>query len=152
MKYDISRQIKDYSNSLDGKLEDIVNKAIIFAQEEVVSKAPVDTYNYVSQMAIEKAKREKNIVSGRVFNNVVVTTKGGKTYALGELLENGTRPHAIPNAFGKGYYYGYTDENGRFHKGTLDDDWHPGFKPIPHWQPAFDKTSIYLDKLLKEKL
>lgn len=152
MKYDISRQIKEYSNSLDGKLEEIINEALSYAYDELVAKAPVNTYNYVSQMDVDNAKRSNHIVSGRVFNNVVVYTKGGKSYSLGELLENGTRPHAIPNAFGKGYYYGYTDENGKFHKGTLDDDWHPGFKPIPHWQPAFDKTSIYLDKLLKEKL
>lgn len=152
MKYDISRQIKEYSNSLDGKLEEIVNSAIIYAQEEIVNQAPVDTYNYVSHMTIEKAKRNKHIVKGRVYNDVVVKTKEGKTYLLGELLENGTKPHAIPNAFGKGYYYGYTDENGKFHKGTLDDNWHPGSIPIPHWQPTFEKTSIYLDKLLKEKL
>lgn len=152
MKYDISKQIKEYSNSLDGKLEEIVNDTLKYAYEEIVKIAPVDTHFYVSQMDIENAKRSKHKVTGRLFNNVKVSTKEGKSYLLGELLENGTRPHAIPNAFGKGYYYGYTDKNGKFHKGTLDDDWHPGFKPIPHWQPTYEKASIYIDKLLKEKL
>ena len=153
MKLKISKEIKKYSDDLDNKLKDIVNSTLLFTYEELVAKAPADTHYYISQMQVDNAeKKKKNIIYGRVFNDIVVTSKAGDIYCLGELLENGTRPHAIPNAFGKGYYYGYVDENGKYHKGTLDKDWHPGFRPIPHWQPAYEKAIIHMDRLLKERL
>ena len=73
---------------------------------------------------------------------------GGKVYNLGYLLENGTFEHAIPNAFGRGFTYGYTDTMGRYHKGTLDKDWHPGTIAQPHYALALEKNrKLYKDNI-----
>lgn len=145
----ISRQIKDYVDNLDNKVLDIVNETIEYAWEEVVNNVPVDTGEYVTSIQIEPATKQGNKITGKVVSHYTVTTKEGKEYLLGELLENGTYPHAIPNAFNWGVKYGFDSPQ---YKRTLQSDWHPGFAPIPHWQPAYDKANVKIDNLIKEKL
>ena len=145
----ISRDIKKYADNLDNIVEDIVNDTLEYAWEQVIEKAPIDTGEYVSSIQIENATKKGFKIKGRVYSDLKVITKSGESYLLGELLENGTRPHAIPNAFGWGWKYGF--ESPQYER-TLDPDWHPGFRPIPHWQPAYDKASIKFDRLIKEKL
>ena len=82
----------------------------------------------------------------------VVAKYNGNVYNLGYLLENGTMQHAIPNAFGLGYTYGYVDINGVRHKGTMDKDWHPGFAPLPHFIPALLDNKENYNKALKRVL
>lgn len=145
----ISKDIIKYSKDIDKKVEEIVNETLEYAWEEVVNNAPVDTGEYVSSIKIENASKSGFKIKGRVFSDLTVSTKSGETYVLGELLENGTRPHAIPNAFNWGVKYGF--ESPQYAR-TLEPDWHPGFNPIPHWQPAYDKAEIKIDNLIKEKL
>ena len=119
--------------------------------EDVIENAPVKTGDYIASINIDETKKEGNVISTFIGSDMSVgPTKwtGGKIYNLGYLLENGTFQHAIPNAFGKGFYYGYTDAMGRYHKGTLDKDWHPGTIAQPHYELALIKNKkLYKDNI-----
>ena len=55
-----------------------------------------------------------------------VTSKAGDSYNLGQLLETGTMPHAIPNAFGYGEWFG------------VDPNFHPGMKAYNNYKNALN--------------
>ena len=90
------------------------------------------------------AKSDKNQPEKGFSNNAPAGTR----YNLGYLLEHGTAEHAIPNAFGRGYHWNYTDSDGNFYKGTLEPDWHPGSKAVPHYKLALIKNK----KVYKESI
>lgn len=73
----------------------------------------------------------------------------GTRYNLGYLLEHGTYEHAIPNAFGLGNYWSFTDNNGTFHKGTLEESFHPGTIAQPHYSIALEKNKNLLINNIK---
>lgn len=87
-------------------------------------------------------------ITTKIITDVTVTAKSnGNVYNLGALLENGTMPHAIPNAFGWGDLFGYDSD---MYKRTLDPNWHPGFVSMPHFIPALNKNkSKYIINLTK---
>lgn len=142
----IEKAMYDLKQELHSKVINVVNQVLEEAQQELQATAPKDTGFYASNMKVERAEKKGSIIQGRVYNDSTVYTKDGKEYSLGEILENGTPPHAIPNAFGWGYIYGF--ESPQYYR-TLESDWHPGTLPQPHWQPVYDKSVIKLERLLK---
>ena len=130
------------------KVNDEVAKVI---QEDIQSLAPTNTGEYQHSISPDSTKysvtRGGTKVSTLIGSDMTVTSKQGNTYFLGELLENGTEHHAIPNAFNWGEIYGY-DSN--MYKRTEDDNWHPGFAAIPHYSIALEKNKeLYFNKLKK---
>lgn len=110
--------------------------------------APEGTGKYKDSIKVSQTKVEKGHISTMIYTDAIVQAKfNGNIYNLGYLLENGTLEHAIPNAWGRGYTYGYIDRYGIRHKGTMDKDWHPGFRPYPHFIPAllFNKETYNKD-------
>lgn len=112
---------------------------------------------YKESIKVSETVLEKNNISTKIYTDLTVEAKyNGNEYNLGYLLENGTLEHAIPNAFGLGYTYGYIDRYGVKHKGTMDKDWHPGFAPIPHFIPALlfnkEKYNIEIQKVIDKEL
>lgn len=87
------------------------------------------------------------VVSTRVLTPVAKST--GRQYNLGFLLETGTDPHAIPNAFDWGRIYGYDSE---MYKRTLQKDWHPGFVAMPHFIPAMNRNKALYRAKISEAL
>ena len=142
----IEKAIYDLKEELHKKVIDVVNEVLIEAQQELKATAPKDTTFYANNMKVERAEKIGTIIKGRVYNDTTVYTKDGMEYSLGEILEHGTKPHAIPNAFGWGYIYGF--ESPQYYR-TLQEDWHPGTSAQPHWQPVYDKSVIKLERLLK---
>lgn len=145
----IERFIKDYSEELEDTIIEIVDETVQSIWQDVKNKAPIDTGEYISSITYEPTHKTKKGYAGSVYSDYTVTTKNGEEYLLGELLENGTDPHAIPNAFGWGDIYGYDSPQ---YERTTRPDWHPGMLPQPHWQPAYDNANDKIDRLLKEKL
>ena len=93
--------------------------------------------SYKESIQVSNTTLDRNIISTDIYTDVVVKAKSnGNEYNLGYLLENGTLEHAIPNAFGLGNTYGHFDRYWYWHKGTMDKDWHPGFRPLPHFIPS----------------
>lgn len=133
--------------TLDKGLERVKNnviKEIIKVQKQTAESICKDAQHfdpgggpYRESIKVGETEIKDNIISTKIYTDLVVQAKyTGKEYNLGYLLENGTMQHAIPNAFGLGYTYGYIDRYGYKHKGTMDKDWHPGFAPLPHFIPA----------------
>ena len=124
--------------------------------EDAKTFAPVGTGKYKESIKVSETKVEENHISTYIYTDALVQAKfNGNIYNLGYLLENGTLEHAIPNAWGRGYTYGYIDRYGYRHKGTMDKDWHPGFKPFPHFIPALllnkEKYNIALQKAIDKE-
>lgn len=124
--------------------------------EDAKHFAPIQTGKYRESIKVGKTKVENEHISTMIYTDALVQAKfNGNIYNLGYLLENGTLEHAIPNAFGKGYTYGYVDRYGYKHKGTMDKDWHPGFRPFPHFIPALlfnkEKYNIAIQKAIDKE-
>lgn len=118
--------------------------------EDIVETAPYKNGDYIASIKIGETNRENDTISTSVFTDAKVETKSGQEYYLGTLLEHGTAEHAIPNAWGKGYTYGYVGKDGKYHKGTLDKDWHPGTIAQPHFLPALRKNeALYYNNMRK---
>lgn len=152
---DISNLEKDVTH-LFGKITDrlveIQKEAAINIMNDAKMMAP-GTGEYSESIKVSETKVTENSIETEIYTDAVVSTKDGTKYNLGYLLENGTLQHAIPNAFGLGYTYGYTDKYGKWHKGTMDEDWHPGFDPIPHFIPALEKNKFnYKKNVIKAML
>lgn len=130
------------------KINDIVAKKVY---NDIIQNAPMGKRVYRASIKIYPTTIENSRITTFIGSDLLVgPTKwtGGNVYNLGYLLEHGTFEHAIPNAWGKGFYYGYTDEKGVFHKGTLDKDWHPGSIAQPHYQIALEKNKkFYKDNI-----
>ena len=137
------RSIKQLSKYFDKIQKNIVND-LVEVQKRTADSICRDAKNfapgtgeYKESIKVKETKISKtNIITEIVTDATVRAKYNGNIYNLGYLLENGTLEHAIPNAWGKGYTYGYVDRYGYRHKGTMDKDWHPGFGPLPHFIPA----------------
>lgn len=151
------RDISELSNFLDTlpkKLED----ELIKAQQETAKVIEADARLYApgnggysqSITAKEPVVDGKNIstnISTEMMTEVAKST--GKQYNLGMLLETGTDPHAIPNAFDWGHIYGFDSE---MYKRTLQEDWHPGFVSMPHFIPALDQNKELYQRKIQEAI
>lgn len=153
------KDIVQLKNQIDRIKKNIINE-LIEVQRETAESICEDAKTfapgkgpYKSTIKVKETEVNKNIISTEIITDFTVSAKSnGNIYNLGYLLENGTMQHAIPNAFGLGYFYGYIDANGVRHKGTLDKDWHPGFAPLPHFIPALLKYKESYNKALGKVL
>lgn len=153
MKYKLSVELKNYAKSLDDKLEKIVNETLDYTYKELVNAMPVSSGAYLNNTDIDYAKRENGIIKGRVYNNVM-TAKSGKwaKVPLACLLEWGTgtvgeASNTYPHSYGyRQTPWSYYDEYLHMWVTTK------GMVARPHWYPTYQKASIKLEKLLKERL
>lgn len=148
---DLVKRFQQWEKDIDNQIMEAQKKTAEQIWEDVIAYAPVKNGDYLASITIDDTKKEGNIISTFIGSDLKVgPTKwtGGKNYLLGYLLEHGTFQHAIPNAFGRGFTYGYTDEMGRYHKGTMDKDWHPGTIAQPHYSLALEKNrKLYKDNI-----
>lgn len=143
----VSAFIDRISNDIEKKVIKAQRETAKLVWEDVVSKAPMNTGDYIASIKVSDTKVEGNTISTEVYTDATVSTLGGKTYNLGMLLETGTDPHAIPNAFGWGNIYGYESKQ---YKRTLQPDWHPGTTAQEHFKPALDKNAgNYIENIRK---
>lgn len=147
---DISQLSVDLSKILSKLPKELVKANEETAEaiwEDVVSNAPMRTGNYISSIEVKPTKASSKKISTEISTDLEVQTKAGDGYNLGFLLETGTDPHAIPNAFGWGDIYGYDSPQ---YERTLSPDWHPGTIARPHWLPALEKNeATYLANIKK---
>lgn len=151
----LADKLDKMANKFDERLEKNLEKASQQIWEDVISNCNFknDTGEYISSIRIYPIEKTNDGMKVFIGSDMTVgPTKwtGGRVFNLGYLLEHGTFEHAIPNAFGWGFYYGFTDRNGRFHKGTLDKNWHPGSIAIPHYSLALEKNKKLIKGTIKE--
>lgn len=138
------------------KIEKNIQKDLIEAQrktaesicEDAKDLAPKNTGEYAKSIHVTETEVQGKNISTSIATDVIVANKmDNKEYNLGQLLEEGTGEHSIPNAFNWGVIYGFDSE---MYKRTLTLDWHPGFSPIPHFQPAlWLNVDVYWDNIEK---
>lgn len=81
--------------------------------EHLVEHSNMKTGAFIASIEIDETKEDGDKISTFIGSDLQVTCKAGDSYNLGQLLETGTMPHAIPNAFGFGEWFG------------LDPNFHP---------------------------
>ena len=145
---DISK-LSEYVDKFTNKVIENVTKAqqetAQKVWEDVVDNAPYKDGDYIASIRVSDTTKKGNTISTEIFTEAQVMTKSGNSYNLGLLLETGTNPHAIPNAFGWGDKYGYDSVQ---YKKTLNPNWHPGTIAQPHFKPALEKNkSLYKENI-----
>lgn len=152
MKYveNLDIYLKKYTNKLIKNIMNEQSNTAFIIQQDAKLYAPDDTGAYKESIELGETEFKDGRITTSVYTEATVTTKNGTEYNLGRILEEGTEPHAIPNAWGKGYTFGYVDKKGIYRKGTLDPDWHPGTMAQPHFLPALNKNvALYKSNILK---
>ena len=151
------KDLNDLSSYLK-RLPKKVEKEIIKAQQEVAKKIEADVRElapgngpYAQSIMVRKTVVDGNNISTKISTTVMTdeAKSTGKRYNLGFLLETGTNPHAIPNAFDWGRIYGYDSD---MYKRTLAKDWHPGFVAMPHFIPAMNRNKALYRAKISEAL
>jgi len=152
----LADKLDEMAKRIDEKIVKANEKTAQKVYEDILELAPEGlTGNYKNSIKIYPTENKNSVISTFIGSDLVVSSKwgpqeeqenpsrgfsnnapAGTRYNLGYLLEHGTAEHAIPNAFGRGFYWSFIDNNGVFHKGTLEDEWHPGSKARPHYAIA----------------
>ena len=96
--------------------------------EHLVEHSNMDTGAYIASIQIDNTVQEGDKISTFIGSSLQVTSKDGKSYNLGQLLETGTLPHAIPNAFGFGEEFG------------IDPNFHPGMRAYNNYRNALNEN------------
>ena len=123
-----------------GKIEKNIQNDLIKAQRETAKTvcedaqnlAPKDTGRYAESIHITDTKVQGNNISTSIVTDATVIAKvNGNEYNLGKLLEEGTEAHLIRPIDARVLHFQIDGEDIFT---TLVH--HPGFEPIPHFQPA----------------
>lgn len=140
------------------KMANNVKRELVKAQRETAEAIKNDAQimapgngAYSESIMVRKTIVDGDNISTNISTKAVtaVAISTGKQYNLGFLLETGTNPHAIPNAFDWGRIYGYDSD---MYKRTLAKDWHPGFVSMPHFIPALNKNKALYRRKISEAL
>lgn len=141
-----------------GKMATNVKRELKKAQRETAEQIRKDAQlmapgngPYAQSIMVRKTVVDGNNISTKISTTVMTeeAKSTGKQYNLGFLLETGTNPHAIPNAFDWGRIYGYDSD---MYKRTLAKDWHPGFVAMPHFIPAMNRNKALYRAKISEAL
>lgn len=143
---DLVKQFEQWQKNIDDEVMEAQRETAQKIWEDVILYAPVKTGNYVSSITIDEPIKEENTISTFIGSDLSVEAKStNKTYNLGYLLEHGTLPHAIPNAFNWGVIYGFDSPQ---YARTLRYNWHPGMYANPHYRMALEKNrKLYKDNI-----
>lgn len=116
--YSIGTDLEEFSKRLSQNLKIAQRNTAERIWEDLVENSNMRTGAYIASINIEDTKEEGDKISTFIGSSLQVTSKAGQSYNLGLLLETGTSPHAIPNAFGFGEDFG------------IDPNFHPRHEGI----------------------
>ena len=141
----LSKDIETFTHNITKELENAQRETAEKIWADVIDNAPFKKGGYVESIEISPTTNDNGTIKTFIGSSATVTSKAGKSYNLGYLLEHGTLNHAIPNAFNWGVIYGFDSE--RYFR-TCRDDWHPGGIAIPHYKIALEKNKeLYKGKI-----
>lgn len=134
----ISGDLSRFTQKLETNLKQAQRNTAERIWEHLVENSNMKTGNYIASIQIDDTKQEGNKISTFVGSDLMVTSKAGDSYNLGQLLETGTMPHAIPNAFGRGEDFG------------IDPNFHPGMRAYNNYRNALnDNIETYKENISK---
>lgn len=143
---DLVKKLEKWQKDIDNEVMEAQRKTAEQIWEDVIDYAPVKTGKYIDSIKIEEPIKESNTISTFIGSDLMVDAKStNKSYNLGYLLEHGTLPHAIPNAFDWGNIFGFDSEQ---YARTLRYNWHPGMYAHPHYRMSLVKNKkLYKDNI-----
>ena len=144
---DLVKRFEKWSKDIDKQVMEAQEKTAQQIWEDVIDNAPIKTGDYIASITIEGPSQVDGSISTFIGSDLMVgpAKSTDKSYNLGYLLEHGTLPHAIPNAFDWGRIYGFDSEQ---YARTLRYNWHPGMYAHPHYQLALVKNKkLYKDNI-----
>ena len=143
---DLIKRLENWEKNIDNEIMEAQQKTAQQIWEDVIDYAPVKTGNYIESIKIEGPTKENEVISTFIGSDLTVEAKStNKSYNLGYLIEHGTLPHAIPNAFDWGNIYGFDSEQ---YARTLRYNWHPGMYANPHYRLTLEKNrKLYKDNI-----
>lgn len=124
----LSTDLERFSKKLDDHLKQAQRNTAEKIWENLVENSNMKTGDYIASIQVEDTKQDENKISTFIGSGMQVTSKAGDSYNLGQLLETGTMPHAIPNAFGRGEEFG------------IDPNFHPGMKAYNNYRNALNEN------------
>ena len=134
----IGSDLEKFSNRLINNLKQAQRNTAESIHQHLVENSNFDTGAFVNSIQVENTKEEGGKISTFVGSDLLVTCKSGDSYNLGMLLETGTMPHAIPNAFGFGEEFG------------TDPNFHPGMKAYNNYRNALNfNINTYKENIKK---
>lgn len=143
----ISLDFDKFTKELIPNLSKAQQESARLIWEDVIATAPMDEGYFIDSIKVSDTEINNDEIKTSIGSDLMVNAKNGKSYNLGMLLETGTNPHAIPNAFGWGDKYGYNSEK---YKETLDPNWHPGTRALNFYQNALNNNKTeYQNNLIK---
>ena len=114
----ISTDLDKFTKKLENNLKQANRNTAERIWENLVENSNMKTGAYIASIQIDETQQQGDTISTFIGSSMQVTSKAGDSYNLGQLLETGTMPHAIPNAFGRGEDFG------------IDPNFHPRHESI----------------------
>ena len=134
----LSVDLEKFSKRLESNLKNAQRNTAERIWEHLVENSNMKTGTYIASIRVEDTKQEGNKISTFIGSDLQVTSKAGDSYNLGLLLETGTMPHAIPNAFGWGEEFG------------TDPNFHPGMRAYNNYKNALNANiATYKENISK---
>lgn len=116
--YAIGADLEKFSERLKQNLKQAQRNTAESIWVDLVNNSNMKTGAFIASIDIDDTKEEGEKISTFIGSGLQVTSKAGDSYNLGLLLETGTSPHAIPNAFGYGENFG------------IDPNFHPRYEGV----------------------
>lgn len=133
---DIYGDLDKFTEKLEKNLKQAQRNTAERIWEHLVENSNMATGAYIASIEIDDMKQEGDKISTFIGSSLQVTSKAGNSYNLGQLLETGTMPHAIPNAFGFGEDFG------------IDPNFHPGMRAYNNYRNALnDNKQTYKEEI-----
>ena len=145
----ISELVKDLER-VKRNLERKLIKAQEITAQQIVSDAinyAPGTGGYASSIHAKPTKSDGITITTDIVTDVMtpVAKSSGKSYNLGFLLENGTKPHIIEPIDANVLHFQINGED-IFARIVH----HPGFRAMPHFTPALNKNKrLYKEEIAK---
>jgi len=114
----LGADLEKFTQRLENNLKSAQRNTAERIWEHLVENSNMKTGTYIASIRVDDTKQEGDKISTFIGSDLQVTSKAGDSYNLGLLLETGTMPHAIPNAFGWGENFG------------IDPNFHPRYESI----------------------
>ena len=134
----LSGDLSKFTEKLENNLIQAQRETAERIWEHLSNNANMKTGAFIASIQIDNTKKDGDKISTFIGSDLMVTSKAGDSYNLGQLLETGTMPHAIPNAFGWGEDFG------------IDPNFHPGMRAYNNYRNALnDNIATYRDNIRK---
>ena len=138
LRANINGTLDKFTEKLEKNLKQAQRNTAERIWEYLVENSNMKTGAFIASIEIDDMKQEGDKISTFIGSSLQVTSKAGDSYNLGQLLETGTMPHAIPNAFGFGENFG------------IDPNFHPGMRAYNNYRNALNMNKqVYKEEIMK---